>query len=178
MTKFIYILLIGISLSMDAFSLSLSLGSLNPTYRHVFKPALIVGVYHFFMPILGSFLGTKIKPFLFIDSNLILGTILIIISIDLFIHIYQKEEIDFKLDFVGINLFSLGVSLDSFSLGLGLIMENFNIPLCSLIFSLCSFAFTYLGFIIGKYSSEILGNYSKLLGSSLLLILGIIHLLK
>ena len=43
----------GIGLSMDAFSLSLSLGTTNPKKSIILKTALIVGLFHFIMPLLG-----------------------------------------------------------------------------------------------------------------------------
>jgi len=46
------------------------------------------------------------------------------------------------------------------------------------IFTICSFCFTYLGLILGKYCNKLLGVYSSVIGSFLLLIIGIIHLFK
>ena len=51
----------GIGLSMDAFSLSLSLGTTNPEKNIILKTALIVGLFHFIMPILGYFIGYSFK---------------------------------------------------------------------------------------------------------------------
>ena len=56
----ILVILIGISLSMDAFSLSLAYGTLNIKNRNINLLTLIVGLYHFFMPLIGMFVGKKI----------------------------------------------------------------------------------------------------------------------
>lgn len=173
-----YLFLMGLSLSLDAFSCALSLGSLNISVKKSWIMSLIVGIFHFFMPIMGAFLGSKIKPILFIDSNIILGLILLIICIDLLYHYFKNEEIEFNLNLIGILLFALGVSLDAFSLGIGLVLTNYNIFIAGIIFAICSFSLTYLGLTIGKYSKELLGKYSKILGICLLLYLSIIHLLK
>ena len=58
MKEIVSIILIGISLSMDTFSLSLSLGSLTNLKRIKIVP-LVVGIFHFFMPLLGNLLGIK-----------------------------------------------------------------------------------------------------------------------
>ena len=63
-----YILLIitiAVSLSMDAFSLSLVYGTLNLRKKDIISLSAIVGIYHFFMPLLGNGVGNlflKIFP--------------------------------------------------------------------------------------------------------------------
>ena len=50
--RLIMVMLIAISLSMDAFSLSLAYGTLNLEKKYINLLSIIVGVYHFFMPII------------------------------------------------------------------------------------------------------------------------------
>ena len=54
------ILTIAISLSMDAFSLALAYGTLNLEKKDIISTAIIVGIYHFFMPLLGNGVGNII----------------------------------------------------------------------------------------------------------------------
>ena len=42
--------IIAISLSMDAFSLSLAYGTLDINKKEIITLSIIVGIYHFFMP--------------------------------------------------------------------------------------------------------------------------------
>ena len=63
MREFFNILSIAIALSMDTFSLSLSLGTYNISYKKIFQIALTVGLMHFLMPLFGDFLGEKIITF-------------------------------------------------------------------------------------------------------------------
>ena len=51
------IFVIAVSLSMDAFSLSLAYGTLGLSKKETIQLSSIVGIYHFFMPIIGMFLG-------------------------------------------------------------------------------------------------------------------------
>ena len=53
MDSFIIIFLIAISLSMDAFSLSLAYGieGINP--KNKIMLSFVVGIYHFIMPLIG-----------------------------------------------------------------------------------------------------------------------------
>ena len=54
------IMIIAVSLSMDAFSLSLAYGTVNLDKKSRLKLSIIVGLYHFFMPLLGNLIGAKV----------------------------------------------------------------------------------------------------------------------
>ena len=58
------VILVAISLSMDAFSLSLAYGTLDLERKNINLLSLIVGAYHFIMPLLGMWFANKliIKP--------------------------------------------------------------------------------------------------------------------
>ena len=175
MREIVSILLIGISLSMDTFSLSLTLGTVSENKLIKILP-LFVGIFHFFMPILGNIIGVTLINLLNLASNIILGTVLIVLGINLAIHYFKDETAEINLNIIGIIIFALSVSIDSFSVGLGINDITNNYYIASIIFALCSAAFTYLGIIIGKYSSKLIGKYAIILGIFLLLILGIFHL--
>ena len=53
MIQILYLFLIGISLSMDAFSLSLVYGLNKITKKDKLLLSIIVAIYHFIMPIIG-----------------------------------------------------------------------------------------------------------------------------
>ena len=57
MDIFFTTLLVGISLSMDAFSLSLIYGTQNIGKKNEIMLTIIVGLFHFFMPLLGLNIG-------------------------------------------------------------------------------------------------------------------------
>ena len=175
MREIVSILLIGISLSMDTFSLSLTLGTISENKLIKILP-LFVGIFHFLMPILGNIIGVALINLLNLASNIILGTVLIVLGINLAIHYFKDESAEINLNIIGILIFALSVSIDSFSVGLGINDITNNYYIASVIFVLCSASFTYLGIIIGKYSSKLIGKYAIILGIFLLLILGIFHL--
>lgn len=179
MTEIINILLVGIALSMDTFSLSLGIGTYNLVIKKCLQLSLIVGIMHFIMPFLGDLLGTKIMNFFTINSNLFLGCILLFIAFNLLIDMIKKEEIiHLDLSFIGMFLFAFGVSIDAFSTGLALGALTENRLIALLIFSLVSFTFTLIGLSIGKFASKKLGSKATIIGFVLLIILGIFHLCK
>ena len=177
MREFFSLLLIGLALSMDTFSLSLGMGMFNVSNRKALKLALIVGSMHFMMPFLGVILGDKLLQIFEIKYDILLGFILIIIALQMIIDIIRHEEEHFNLSLVGMLIFSFGGSLDSFSLGLGLKAITSNIYLAMFIFAICSATFTYLGIIGGRFANKLLGVYANIIGAVILFVLGLIHLI-
>ena len=172
------LILIGISLSMDTFSISLSIGSCNISKKNILFFTLFVGILHFFMPLIGYILGDKIIDILYIKANLLLGIILIFIGIEMILELLKNENKETNFNLINLGLIGISVSLDSFSTGLGLFAITDNIILASGIFSTCAAFFTYCGLLIGKYGASKLGIYGNILGIFLLMILGIFYLFK
>ena len=178
MKELLILLMIGISLSIDAFSVSTCIGIYNLKLKKIFNTSLTVGIFHFFMPILGVVLSKIISNIILLNSNLILGIILILLSLQLFIEYLKPSTKEFNLNKIGIMLFAFGVSLDSFSVGLGLRAITNNLLLASTTFTVCSFSFTFLGLTLGKYINKLFKKYSYLVGTMILFLLGITFLYK
>lgn len=170
------IIIIAISLSMDAFSLSLAYGTLNLARKNIIKISLIVGAYHFFMPLLGMYFGSALLSYLKINPNLIVSLILSVIGIQMIYETFKEDTLKSIMSFWEMILFGLAVSLDSFSVGIGLKIISNNIILSALTFSIFSFLFTYFGLILGKKINSIVGKTSTILGGLILIIIGIIYL--
>lgn len=171
------IILIGISLSMDAFSLALAYGTLNLKNRDINLLSIIVGLYHYFMPLLGMFVGKKIINLLPISSNFLVFIVLFLIGIQMIIESFKEEKEIKKLNLFEMILFGLAVSIDSFSLGLGLKTLYKNPYISALIFSISSMLFTYIGLKLGKKINQKIGNISTIFGGITLIIIGIIYLM-
>ena len=96
MRELFSILLIGIALSMDTFSLSLGIGMFNISNKKALKLAIIVGCMHFIMPFLGTILGEKLLQIFEIQYDILLGFILIIIALQMIIDVIRGEEEKFN----------------------------------------------------------------------------------
>lgn len=174
--QIVLLLVIAVSLSMDAFSLSLAYGTLNLPKKEINVLSSIVGIYHFFMPLIGLFIGNAIMNFIKIDPDIIVFIVLVIIGIEMVIESFKKEEKVKKMQLLEMILFGFAVSIDSFSVGIGLRAMHISPLICSLCFSLFSFLFTYIGLIFGKKISSIIGKVATLLGGITLMIIGLIYL--
>lgn len=171
------IIVIAVSLSMDAFSLSLAYGTLNLEKKYILKLSVIVGIYHFFMPLIGLKLGNIIENIINVNPNLITLIVLSYIGIEMIIESFKKQEKVKKMNLKELILFGLAVSIDSFSTGIGLNTITQNYIASVTIFSLTSFIFTYLGLILGKKINNIIGKISTLIGGIILIIIGIMYII-
>lgn len=169
----IELLLIGFSLSMDTFSLSLGIGSFNLRKRKMLFFSLIVGICHFFMPLIGVFLGSFLMKIASFNTDKLLFIVFLFIAIEMFFSLFSKEEKEYDLHFLNILLYAFSVSLDSLTVGIAL--DGYYI-VGPIIFMLEAFFFTYLGLALGKYSYEKLGFVSKIIGFIIIVILALVHL--
>ena len=171
------VFMVAVSLSMDAFSLSLAYGTLNLNKKSINMLSLIVGIYHFFMPILGMIVGSTIIYLLPITPNTLVFMVLFLIGVQMIVESFKEDKSVKKLNFVEMLLFGFAVSIDSFTLGLGL-RVIYKVPLVSaFIFSITSFLFTYIGLTMGKKINEIVGKLSTIIGGILLIIISIMYVI-
>lgn len=165
--------LVGVSLSMDTFSLSLCYGTLNLNNKKTILLSIIVGIFHFFMPILGLSIGNLIINNLLIDGKYLILLIFSVIGIDMILESFKDEEKTMLTSFLGILLFAFSVSIDSFSTGIGLNLMTDNILGSLIIFTLTSSGFTYFGVKLGGVLNSKLGKISNIIGGIILILLGI-----
>lgn len=176
--KIITIILIAISLSMDAFSLALIYGTQGITKKHKILLAIIVGIYHLLMPLIGLTIGTYAERKIIINSNLLVGIILSLISIEMIISSTKETKEKFLLTIPGYLIFGLSVSIDSLTTGIGLPAITNNYIQTALIFSITSLIFTYIGLNLGNILNQKYGKISTIIGGLTLLTIGITYIFK
>lgn len=173
----IMVIIIAVSLSMDAFSLSLAYGTLNMEKNEMRLLSIIVGLYHFCMPLMGMWIGTKILDILPIKPDTIVFIVLFFIGLQMIFETFKQDRNISIMKFSELLIFGLAVSIDSFSVGLGLKTIYENTIISAVIFSLSSAFFTHLGLHLGKKINDLLGKVSTLFGGIALIIIGFIYLI-
>ncbi len=168
------IFLIALSLSMDAFSLALAYGTNKIEKKYPLS--ITVGLFHFIMPIIGYLIGTIVMQIIKIKPNIIVSIILIFIGISMCIK--KEEKIIPIKNIIEILLFSTAVSLDSFSVGIGLKAITNNIYKASFIFSITAGIITHLGLILGQKISKKIGYLAPIIGGIFLILIGIMYIFK
>lgn len=172
MNIFFTCLLISISLSMDAFSLALIYGTHGLSKKNEFLLSIIVGLFHFFMPLLGLFFGSIIMNYLVFNVNLIVGIIFGIIGLEMLL---SKEEKQTKVlvNPLGFFFFGLSVSIDSLTTGIGLSAISHNYIGVASMFMLASGIFTYIGLRLGNKLNDKFGMYATKTGGIIMILLAL-----
>ena len=171
MNIFLTIILTAIGLSMDAFSLSLVYGMWGMGKKEEILLSIIVGLFHFFMPLIGLFVGNIFISFLNNNCNYLIDIIFFLIGIEMIISSFIEKEINIINGIVDYLLFGFSVSVDSFTVGIGLNFIYNNYLLVSFIFMVFSGIFTFLGLFFGNKIKLRYGNISKIIGGFILIIL-------
>ena len=171
------VFLMAISLSMDAFSLALVYGTFGNKKKNKIILSIIVGCFHFVMPLFGMFIGDLILSLFKFNTDILVAIILIFIGMQMVISSFKKED-DFKpLKFSEFFMFGLAVSIDSFSLGITLPNMGVGTIISPIIFALISFLFTFIGLSIGNKIEKLLGKLATIIGGLILTIIGILFLI-
>ena len=171
------IFLIGIALSMDAFSLALGIGTAGITRMQKKLLASAVAIMHFVMPAAGLVLEEHITKYLEINLDVLMLIIFLWLAMTMLI----KKDSSGKIicsSLISYFLFAFSVSVDSFSIGLGLPGITTNYWFAFAIFSLCSGTITYLGLFLGECSSKLLKEKAPLLGASILFLLAAVNIVE
>lgn len=173
MSSIFYYFLMAIGLSMDAFSLAIIYGTNGIDRKKIILLSLVVGIFHFIMPNLGGYLSHILLTNFRTYSNLISGIVFIVLGVEMILS-FKEEDTKNKLGgFLDIILFAIAVSIDSFSVGIVLSLDNKNIITAGIIFSIISATFTFLGLILGKFLSDKVGKISKIIGIIILFLLAL-----
>ncbi len=180
MNIFFTVLLIGISLAMDAFSLALIYGMQGLSKKNEIILSIIVGLFHFFMPIFGMFIGNIIINYFKINFNYLISIIFIIIGLEMIISNIRNKDRDINLlnGIIDFLLFGFSVSVDSFTTGIGIDLICGNYIFVSIVFMICSSFFTYIGLLIGNRVNFKYGNVSTIFGGIILLLIAIYYIIN
>ena len=81
--RILSLFLIGISLSIDAFTMALAYGLVGIKKRNMFISSITVGLFHFFMPLLGSLLGSELLNSFKINPKYLIIIIIILLIIEM-----------------------------------------------------------------------------------------------
>lgn len=170
--------LIGVGLSMDAFSLAICYGTLNLSLEREKLLSLIVGTFHFFMPLLGMMMGHILKNFVSLDFRYVIFIIFMVIGYEMLDGALKRETKLILLNNIGLFIFGFTVSIDSFSAGIGIEFISDKHLLCSLIFSFTSAVFTFAGLRLGDKLNDKFKNVSQIIGAIILMCLSVYYLFK
>ncbi|GLB59071.1 manganese efflux pump MntP [Cytobacillus sp. NCCP-133] len=166
--------LMAFALGMDAFSVGLGMGMYRLGLRQIFKIGMTIGLFHVWMPLLGMAAGRFLSNTFGAIAGYVGGGLLLILGVQMIWSSFREDE-DRLITPVGIGLllFALSVSLDSFSVGLSLGIYGAQTVAVLTFFGIGATILTWLGLLTGRKVQGWLGSYSEALGGAILLAFGV-----
>ncbi|MGC4377348.1 manganese efflux pump MntP family protein [Fictibacillus sp. Mic-4] len=162
------------ALGMDAFSIGLGMGMLELRLRQILKIGITIGIFHMAMPLVGLTLGRQISEHFGGIAAMIGGFLLLLLGIQMIRSSFQSGGQPFVQPVgVGLFVFAMSASLDSFSVGLSLGIFGARTFVTIMMFGLMSMILTWSGLLVGRKMQEWLGTYSEALGGFILFAFGI-----
>ncbi len=165
--------IIGIFLGLDAFSLLVSLSSFKIANKDANILILIIGVFHLTFPILGSVLGS----FIHLPINELKIIIFFFLMIEMTLDYFNHQKLVFISSIISIIILAFSVSIDSFSIGVGLPLRA-NILTSCIIYSICAITFSYFGYALGKYLNNSIGRYANIIGIMLIILVLVCQIMR
>ncbi|RYL91008.1 hypothetical protein EWI07_11080 [Sporolactobacillus sp. THM7-4] len=178
--QYFLLIIMVLALSLDSFSISMAIGMSKPTYKQIMKIGLVIGLFHTIMPLLGMIIGGFLSEHFRSIAALSGGVLLILMGLQMIIDFYKKRNerfITIKPTGAGLLFLAFSLSLDSFSVGLGLGVYKANIAATIAIFGVVNMILPWSGLLLGKRIHKFFGLYGELIGGLILLIIGLQMLL-
>ena len=170
LSTFMPIFMLAIALSMDAFSVSLGMGTIALRKQQIFHIRLVVDVFHIVMPLVGIALGQYLAERIGTISSVIGGLLLMFIGLQIFFSSFTEQKVKkFVPIGIGLYMFAFGVSVDSLTIGLGLGMFGTKVIVTLVLFGAFSCMFTWLGLWLGRTTHMKLGSWTSILGGGILI---------
>lgn len=175
--KFIELFLIGVSLAMDAFAVSvgkgLSLKSVRP--RHAMSAGLWFGGFQALMPIIGYFLGCSLAHIVARVDHWVAFGLLCLIGINMIRETLSGDDESQDADFSFRKMFVMAVatSIDALTVGISMAFLNVNIWVAAMVIGVVTFAFSAAGVSLGSKFGAKVGSRAGILGGAVLICLGI-----
>ena len=173
--QFLALVLMGIALGTDAFSLSIGIGMKKVCAVDVIKTSIVIGIFHVLMPLAGMMLGEIFGSFLGIYAFYIGRFLIIFIGASMIYESFKSNDRPCHNRLMGWSLILLAfsVSLDALTIGFGLGTFGFSVPLVITVFGLFGGLMTAIGLCFGRYIGGWIGERSEMIGGLILIILGI-----
>lgn len=172
--QFITILIMAFALGLDALSLGIGIGMKGIRRLDIFKLSMVIAVFHMIMPLIGMFMGSYVSSLLGGVATKAGGILLVLLGIHMVYSSIKGEQVHSinHKSFLGMLLFALSVSIDSFSVGVSLGMFAGDRALTVILFGTVGGMMSIVGLMLGRKAGHWVGEYGEAVGGVILLAFG------
>lgn len=173
----IELLILSIALSMDAFAVSLGLGTKQQSQNKwlAVKVGLYFGFFQGFMPLIGYLAGIGLAGMIESIDHWVAFVLLTLIGAKMVYESFGEpveEEISIVTNKV-LLLLAIATSIDAMAAGFTLTLMKINIVISILTIGLTTFVFSYIGVLFGSRGGAFLESKAELLGGIVLIGIGV-----
>jgi putative Mn2+ efflux pump MntP len=184
-TWFFSIIIIGLSLSMDAFAISVSAGISIPGLKpfHVIRSSFLFGLFQFLMPVAGWLAGSRLASRIESFDHWVVFALLSFIGGKMALESLRGAKgkpagkagktrtVDIRNLWTLISI-SVTTSIDALAVGVSFSFMNQGIWLNALIIGLVTFCCCFLGFEFGRRLGRLFEKWAGLAGGLVLIGVG------
>jgi putative Mn2+ efflux pump MntP len=176
--NFIEILLISLSMAMDAFAVCLGAGAHEQTSgpRPTFRLAFHFGLFQFLMPVLGWFAGETIARYITsFDHWIAFGLLAFVGGRMVWSGFHPETDKEFNDPSRGwtLVLLSIAVSIDALAVGLSMGIVGVTIWFPAVIIGIVTGLVSWLGLRLGNKLGETFGKRMEIAGGLILVLIGV-----
>lgn len=185
--QIVELILIGLSLTMDAFAISICEGIKEKKF--IFKNALIValffGVFQAGMPLIGFYVGSLFANLITSIDHWVAFVLLTIIGAKMVYDGIKGEDVKTcydektaKLNYKVLTILAIATSIDALAVGISFAFTDTNIYLAILIIGVITFIFSFIGVSLGQKLGTKFSNKAAIVGGIVLFLVGLKILLE
>lgn len=169
------VIVLAVALSMDAFAVSIGLGSKGSVRGLGLKAGIYFGVFQGLMPFVGYLGGRGVLSRVDAYTHWIAFGLLALIGAKM---IYEGMQEGIEEDIKAIThkvmlILAIATSIDAMAAGFSLTLLDVDAYLACLIIGMTTFAFSWAGVLIGKNSGTWLESRAEIFGGTVLILIGI-----
>ncbi len=171
------VLMIGVALGMDAFSLGIGLGAQGLRWRDVARLSAMISLLHVLLPLGGIAIGDALHHLFGSTFQKIGAALLLLLGARMTLEAFRRDPQSVRAPVSAgpfkLLVFALSVSLDALSAGLSLGSLQVNALFAALVFGLSSGILSLAGLYLGRKATYTLGDYGQAAGGAVLVVLGL-----
>ena len=171
-------LLMAVSLAMDAFAVSLGIGTAQwaDQARPRFRLAFHFGFFQFIMPVLGWLAGTTIERYISQFDHWIAFILLAYVGIKMIrsgLNPHQESYTSDPSRGGMLVVLAIATSIDALAVGLSLAMLNVQVLAPAIVIGVVTFGMSMVGLLAGNRLGEKFGKRMELIGGVILIGIGL-----
>lgn len=171
------VLLLAVSMAIDAFAVSLVAGALPGTHgpREAFRLAFHFGLFQFLMPVVGWMAGSSIEPLIKDIDHWVAFGLLAFVGARM-VYAARRTEPAIPADPSrgwALVVLSIAVSLDALAVGLSLGLVGIAVGYPAVLIGLVTGLLSLVGLRVGVATGRVLGGPVQLLGGLVLIGIGV-----